>query len=115
VNRLMESLIVPSLPGSTAIAPHLSRLLFMCTEDAYIDFMAYLQMVKSRWQSRWQAPDCALKAAALLLESDPRPDAATLRGLHTLSQEGLDFLFLAGRMALPGMKSEMYTADGILF
>jgi hypothetical protein len=111
VNRLMESLIVPSLPGSTAIAPHLSRLLFMCTEDAYIDFTAYLQMVKSRWQ----APDCALKAAALLLESDPRPDAATLRGLHTLSQEGLDFLFLAGRMALPGMKSEMYTADGILF
>jgi hypothetical protein len=39
---------------------------------------------------------CALKAATLLLESDPRLDTVTLRSLHTLSQEGLDFFVSHG-------------------
>jgi hypothetical protein len=48
--------------------------------EAYIDYEAYLEMVKSRWQ----AADCALKAAALLVQSDLRPDDATFYGLHTV-------------------------------
>jgi hypothetical protein len=54
VNRLMASLTVPSLPGSTAVAPHLSRLIFMCKEETSIDFAAYLQVVKSRPELRPQ-------------------------------------------------------------
>jgi hypothetical protein len=81
----------------------------MCKEETSIDFAAYLQVVKSRWQ----APDCALKAAALLIQSGPGPDAATLCGLHTLSQEGLDCLLLEGQAAVTEMSIEMYAVSWI--
>jgi hypothetical protein len=103
----MATLTVSSLPGSTAIAPHLSRMLFTCREDNYIDYTAYLKMV----ESRWQAADYALKNAALFTVSGPGPDTATLLRLHTLREEGLYFLHLEGPAAFKEMCASEYSAS----
>jgi hypothetical protein len=94
-NTLMAALAVSSSTGSTAIAPHLSLVLLMCAQTNYMDYNTYFEMVNSRWQ----AADCALKSAVLLTESGSGLDPATLRRLHTLRQEGLDFLHLEGPAA----------------
>ncbi|KAJ7359150.1 hypothetical protein DFH08DRAFT_404528 [Mycena albidolilacea] len=63
----------PALSPASATG---SRVLKSTLEghEAYIDYEAYLEMVKSHWQ----AADYALKAAALLVKSDLRSDDATL-------------------------------------
>ncbi|KAF7356298.1 F-box domain-containing protein [Mycena venus] len=100
INTLMAALTVSNLPGSTAVAPHLSLMFFGCDEENYIHYPAYVEML----QSRWKAENCALRTAALLVADGPRPDFATLRDLHTLRQEGLDLLLLNGGEARDAME-----------
>ncbi|KAJ7302972.1 hypothetical protein DFH08DRAFT_904447 [Mycena albidolilacea] len=97
-NALVEALTVSDRLG-TVIAPHLSVLLFACGRENDIGHQTYIQMV----ESRWQAAECALKSAALLIQLGPPLDSATFSSLDTLRQEGLDFWLLQG----PGVAKEM--------
>ncbi|KAJ6562427.1 hypothetical protein B0H19DRAFT_97186 [Mycena capillaripes] len=89
-NALMDALTVRDLPGSVLLSPHLRLMFFGCEDDSYIDYRAYLDMVKSRWT----AEHCALTAAALLVEDGPKPSSATICDLNALRRDGLDFLSL---------------------
>jgi hypothetical protein len=86
-NALTEALTVSNVAGSAFIAPRLSFLLFVCGRGNSFDHTAYIQMVTSRWQ----ATECALKSAVLLIESDSPLDPATFSSLDMLRREGLDF------------------------
>jgi hypothetical protein len=66
--------------------------------------MAYLEMLKSRRT----AENCALKSAALLIAAGPKPESATISGLHALREEGLDLLLLEGGKAVDEMDSWDY-------
>ncbi|KAJ6580828.1 hypothetical protein B0H19DRAFT_485705 [Mycena capillaripes] len=90
INALISDLTVSESKPAT-VAPQLRSLSFGCEDESYIDYPAYLEMVKSRWK----AEDYALKRA-VLLSSDSAPDPATLAGLGALRREGLDILLLEG-------------------
>ncbi|KAJ7618986.1 hypothetical protein DFH06DRAFT_1306555 [Mycena polygramma] len=90
VNALLTTLTVPILPGSTVTAPQLRFIVFGCEDDSHVDDTLFLGMVKSRWD----AEDCALKSATLLVESGPGPDPTMLDSFRALRQEGLDLLLL---------------------
>ncbi|KAJ7706735.1 hypothetical protein B0H17DRAFT_1001168 [Mycena rosella] len=105
VNVLVSHLTVS--PGSAALAPQLSKIYFGCRAEGCIDYALYLQML----QSRWDAGGRTLKAAALLVDSGPHPDPATLRGLGALRQEGLDFLVLMGEEAADELRCWIYDSS----
>ncbi|KAF7370294.1 F-box domain-containing protein [Mycena sanguinolenta] len=107
VNSLVATLSVPSLPGGTTLAPHLSLLYFGCEEVYFIDYEAYLAMLKSRWE----ANNCSLKRAALLIIDGPKPDPVTIAGLHALRREGLDLLLLDSAEADEEMNGWEYTVS----
>ncbi|KAJ7825735.1 hypothetical protein B0H14DRAFT_3725892 [Mycena olivaceomarginata] len=71
---------------SPMIAPHLHLIFFGCEEESHLDYMAYLEMLKSRRT----AENCALKSAALIIEHGIKPDSETIHGLHGLRQQGLN-------------------------
>jgi hypothetical protein len=102
-NALVEALTVSDRLG-TVIAPHLSVLLFACRRENDIGHQNYIQMVKSRWQ----AAECALKSAALLIQLGPPLDSATFSSLDTLRQEGLDFWLLQGPSVAKEMNALVY-------
>ncbi|KAJ7113993.1 hypothetical protein C8R44DRAFT_796050 [Mycena epipterygia] len=105
-NNLMSHLTVSDLAGSTPVAPQLHCLFFGCDNDSYIDYTLYLEMVKSRWKSK----GCALEAAALLTDSGPGPDPATLSALDALHQDGLELFTLEGAEASEIMGGWIYTS-----
>ncbi|KAJ7113999.1 hypothetical protein C8R44DRAFT_229814 [Mycena epipterygia] len=86
---LMSSLMVPT------VAPQLSGISVACDKEGYIDYTAYLQLL----QFRSKAVGCALKTSSLVVNSGPRPDPVTLRGLEVLRQDGLELLLLEGQGA----------------
>ncbi|KAJ7663944.1 hypothetical protein DFH06DRAFT_1128304 [Mycena polygramma] len=92
VNALMTTLTVPIVAGSTVIAPQLRFIAFGYEDDSRTDDTLFLGMVKSRWD----AGDCTLKSAALLVESGHVPEPTILFGFRALRQEGLDLLLLLG-------------------
>ncbi|KAJ6580862.1 hypothetical protein B0H19DRAFT_486541 [Mycena capillaripes] len=92
INNLMSTLTVSKTAGSTVVAPQLRSLCFGCQETGYIDYGAYLEMLKSRWNLMEVR---ALTAAALVWDYNiVGPDLATLRGLHALRRDGLDLLMI---------------------
>ncbi|KAJ6530850.1 hypothetical protein DFH09DRAFT_1326746 [Mycena vulgaris] len=98
VNTLMAALTIRDFIESTSMAPQLRSLFFGC-EDDNIDYAVYLGML----QSRWKAGDCGLKAATLLIDSGPGPDPATIDGLQSLRQDGLDLAVLEAPEAHAGI------------
>ncbi|KAF7371132.1 F-box domain-containing protein [Mycena sanguinolenta] len=92
INAIIKALTVSE---SRTVAPQLRRLFFGCEEKTFVDYAAYLEMLRSRWKSA----DCMLTGAALLIDSGPRPGRATRRGLHALRLEGLDLVLAKGPQA----------------
>ncbi|KAJ7312489.1 hypothetical protein DFH08DRAFT_1087654 [Mycena albidolilacea] len=86
--------LILALTG-VSITPHLLLIFFGCEDENHLDYMAYLEMLKSRCT----AENCALKSAALLVADGPKPESATISGLHALREEGLDLLLLEGMEA----------------
>ncbi|KAJ7123567.1 hypothetical protein C8R44DRAFT_875757 [Mycena epipterygia] len=82
---LISMLTIPNADGCAAMSPHLSRISFGSYDDSSIDYGLYLHML----QSRWQAEDCGLTGAALVIDSEIGPDAATLRGFDLLRRDGM--------------------------
>ncbi|KAJ6568427.1 hypothetical protein DFH09DRAFT_1155367 [Mycena vulgaris] len=92
-NAIIYDLTVdPFITPSGVLAPHLSGIDFGCESETYINYGLHLKML----ESRWRAAECALKAAALVTESGPRPEPVTLAGFHSLCAEGLDLLLMNG-------------------
>ncbi|KAJ7138213.1 hypothetical protein C8R44DRAFT_848111 [Mycena epipterygia] len=88
-NNLISYLGVPDSPGSAAMSPQLSEISFGCyDDDSYIVYILLLHML----ESRWKAKHCALKSAALLINSGTGPAPVTLRALDVLRREGMDLL-----------------------
>jgi hypothetical protein len=110
-NSLMTTLTVSSLPESTTVAPQLRLLFLGDTCKTRIDYRVYLDMLKSRWK----AEGCALETAALLTDSSSGPNPSTLRGLHTLRQDGLDLLLMEGRDARNVIRGWAYYRTWHLF
>ncbi|KAJ7036638.1 hypothetical protein C8F04DRAFT_1257864 [Mycena alexandri] len=107
VNSLMADFtVLDSEAIDKSVAPHLTCLFFGCDDESYIDYNAYLEMVKSRWKSE----HCALRSATLLTDSNPGPDAATLEALNILREEGLDLFLLDGAEASEMMGGWMYAS-----
>ncbi|KAJ6580787.1 hypothetical protein B0H19DRAFT_484905 [Mycena capillaripes] len=104
IDALISALTVSEVDGSTTAAPHLRCLFFGCENKSYIDYTVYLKML----ESRWKADNCALTTAALLINSGPGPDYATLRGLDELRLEGLDLLLMEGKEATQEMRRWSY-------
>ncbi|KAJ7147734.1 hypothetical protein C8R43DRAFT_1069506 [Mycena crocata] len=91
-NALIAHLNVSSPSNSephAVVSPQLSEINIGC-DDTFIDYKLYLEMLKSRWK----ADNCALKAATLIVDSEPGPEPATLQALELLRQDGLDLLVL---------------------
>ncbi|KAJ6504483.1 hypothetical protein DFH09DRAFT_1439925 [Mycena vulgaris] len=105
IAALVANLTVTDPLGSTMIAPHLSYMLFGCIGKGYIDHALHLKML----QSRWDAGNCALKAATLLKRSGPGPNPATLRGLDALRQDGMYISLLDGDEALDVIRAFTYS------
>ncbi|KAJ7442464.1 hypothetical protein FB451DRAFT_110236 [Mycena latifolia] len=96
VNGLISYLTILRHPAENVVlAPQLSKICFACEEESYIDYSRYLQML----QSRWKTADCALKSAALVIDLEPRLEAATRRGLEALALDGLELFLLEGQDA----------------
>ncbi|KAJ6580728.1 hypothetical protein B0H19DRAFT_1369243 [Mycena capillaripes] len=91
---LMNNLIASSV-SSRIVAPQLCCLYFGCINDGSIDHELYLAMVKTRWE----ADRCALKSAALLIDSRSRPSDALLSKLKDLREDGLGLVLLNGKAA----------------
>ncbi|KAJ6568418.1 hypothetical protein DFH09DRAFT_1363119 [Mycena vulgaris] len=91
-NTIISDLTVKPFAASGVLAPHLSKIDFGCEGETEINYDLHLTML----QSRWRATDCALKAAALVTESGPRPRPVILDGLHSLRAAGLDLLLMNG-------------------
>jgi hypothetical protein len=98
VTALMTALNPSRTPSRVTdiIAPHLALLILACREENDIDYTAYFQMAKERWE----AAAYALRTTKLLIQSGLQPDPETLAGLHTLQQNGLDFRFSKDRQRL---------------
>ncbi|KAJ6465181.1 hypothetical protein C8R47DRAFT_50035 [Mycena vitilis] len=92
-NALLMSLTVPYSAG-TVVAPHLCLIFLGIRDDGRIDNTRYLAMLKSRWK----VDGCALKSAALFIESPPA-DPTRLDGIRALGQNGLDLLVVVGNDA----------------
>jgi hypothetical protein len=107
INALISALTLPNYPGGLALAPQLHLISFGCDYESHLDYEAYLEML----QSRRGAENCALKSAALLIVDGLKPESETVRSLHTLRQEGLDFLLLEGVRA----RDEMLPWDSTLW
>lgn len=90
INALISHLTIPHPTASATMSPQLSEICFGCMDGSYFDFALYLKML----QSRWKADVCALKRAALLTDSEPGPDPATVRALEMLRQDGLNLSLL---------------------
>jgi hypothetical protein len=69
-------------------------MFFGCSNQNFIDYTTYLDMLKSRWTSEGRA----LKTAALATAGSG-PNTATLHGLYALRKAGLDLLLLEGEEA----------------
>ncbi|KAF7343730.1 ABC protein [Mycena sanguinolenta] len=83
---------------STRILPHISKLGFACQHANTIPYPLYVNML----DSRWSAPDCALKAAEILIttaDADPESDPESLAKMETLRQVGMQVSFLLGNIA----------------
>ncbi|KAJ6552819.1 hypothetical protein B0H19DRAFT_1377617 [Mycena capillaripes] len=81
---------------ATPIAPQLRCMVFGFSDSTYIDFEPYLWMMRSRWN----ADNCTLNGAALLIASGPNPNAAILDALR---EEGLDLVVRDGEDASDSM------------
>ncbi|KAJ6530844.1 hypothetical protein DFH09DRAFT_1409889, partial [Mycena vulgaris] len=86
------TILLPKPDDSGAWLRSYGVYFFGCGDDSYIDYALYLGMLQSRWKAR----DCALKAATLLIVSGPDPDPATIDGLQSLHQDGLDLAVFEG-------------------
>ncbi|KAJ7239604.1 hypothetical protein B0H12DRAFT_1135997 [Mycena haematopus] len=82
VEELIDNLTVSSVISSP-VAPQLSSISFwtICVD---LDFRAYVEMVKSRWNS----PNCAVNR--VMLSTNFASDLDELEDLELLRQEGLD-------------------------
>ncbi|KAJ7124294.1 hypothetical protein C8R44DRAFT_875350 [Mycena epipterygia] len=105
-NNLLSNLIIPSATGNSAISPQLCRIDLGCLADISIDYSLFLRVLKTRWN----AEDCAIKAASLLTESNTGPDPATLRDLKVLRRQGMVLLVLKGTAMSQVMHSWRYVA-----
>jgi hypothetical protein len=108
VGHLLAHLTIPNPTGSAAVLPHLTHIDFGCEEHAYIDYDLHLQMLESRWRGE----NCALKGATLAIVLAPGPSPATLDGLRSLRNDGLDFVFVDGARghdAMDAMDGWIYT------
>ncbi|KAJ7312512.1 hypothetical protein DFH08DRAFT_943647 [Mycena albidolilacea] len=103
-NTLIAALTAANPSAIPLIAPRLRLIFFGCEGESHLDYTAYLEMLKSRRT----AENCALKSAALVVVDGPKPEAETVRGLHTLRREGLDILLLEGAQATDEMDSWDY-------
>ncbi|KAJ7691952.1 hypothetical protein B0H17DRAFT_1062243 [Mycena rosella] len=103
-NALISHLTIPNPTGSATVSPQLSAINFGCETESYMDYDLYLKML----ESRWRAEGCALKSAALLTESGPGPNPATLDGFASLRKDGLDLLMLHGQEGGDVMGAWMY-------
>ncbi|KAJ6465183.1 hypothetical protein C8R47DRAFT_50137 [Mycena vitilis] len=90
VDTLMTTLTVRNLPDNTVISPQLRFIVFGSENDGHPDDTLFLRMVKSRWD----ADDCALKSATLVVDSGPEPDPTIVDSFRALRQEGLNLSFL---------------------
>ncbi|KAJ7693336.1 hypothetical protein B0H17DRAFT_1059790 [Mycena rosella] len=95
---------IPDIIGNTTVAPQLLHIYFGWVPDTYVDCMPYLEMLRSRWN----AENCALKTAGLLVNSESRPAPAALRSLDALRQDGLDILLLQGTRASDALHAWAY-------
>ncbi|KAJ6530794.1 hypothetical protein DFH09DRAFT_1044749 [Mycena vulgaris] len=100
-DTLISQLTIPGPTGGGTISPQLYMLYFGCQRSSSINHTLYLSML----QSRWKAEGCSLQRAALLIESGPKPDAATLDGLNALRQDGMDVAISYGQDAVEEMHS----------
>ncbi|KAJ7737091.1 hypothetical protein B0H16DRAFT_1891740 [Mycena metata] len=107
--QAVHSLIaaLTSLSGDPSLAPGLNQILFGCQYGTDIDYEVYLDMLKSRWN----AENCDLKLAALLIDSGKAPDQATLDGLAALRRDGLYLSVLTGSAAGDEMNLWSYATD----
>ncbi|KAJ7113894.1 hypothetical protein C8R44DRAFT_740778 [Mycena epipterygia] len=103
-NAFISHLTIPALAATAAFTPQLSAMYVGCHDDSCIDYALYLKML----QSRWKVDGCALKSAALLINSGPTPDATTLSGLNLLRHDGLDLMLLEGKEASDFMDDLIY-------
>ncbi|KAJ7493753.1 hypothetical protein FB451DRAFT_448654 [Mycena latifolia] len=94
-NALLSHLTISNSPGATAVSTQLCAIEFGCDGKTSIDYALYLKMMESRWREQ----NCAFKSAALLIDSGPGPNPATLDGLDSLRKDGLDLLLLHGEEA----------------
>ncbi|KAJ7113984.1 hypothetical protein C8R44DRAFT_796031 [Mycena epipterygia] len=104
-NALISHLTIPGdATASAAISPQLSEISFGCKDHCSFDYSLHLQML----QSRWKVEGCTLKRAVLLIQSEPGPNAATVRGLDALREEGLDLFLGEGVEASDIMNDWMF-------
>ncbi|KAJ7483450.1 hypothetical protein FB451DRAFT_1170050 [Mycena latifolia] len=108
-DSLLSHFTIPNSTSEAAVAPHLCAIEFGCAEKTSIDYALYLTMIKSRWR----APNCALRSAALIMNSGPGPTPATLHGLDSLRKDGLDLQLLYGDEAVDVMDCWTYNAPWI--
>ncbi|KAJ6503759.1 hypothetical protein C8R45DRAFT_973661 [Mycena sanguinolenta] len=83
---------------ATRILPYISKLDFACQHANTIPYPLYVKML----DSRWSAPDFALKAAELLITNatvDPDLDPASLARMETLRHAGMQVSLVLGDSA----------------
>ncbi|KAJ7658580.1 hypothetical protein B0H17DRAFT_345580 [Mycena rosella] len=100
------SVPIPEILGSTVLAPQLRSISFGWEQECH-DYALCLKIL----QSRWDAENCALKAASLLHISGTGPDTRTLQGLEVLRQDGLDLSLLNGNDASDAIHASSYSAS----
>lgn len=98
---LISHRTVHNATGNAPSYPQLSQIDLGCLDENRIDYPLYVGML----QSRWKAGGCALRGAALLSDSGPGPDAATLRAPDVLRREGMDICIQQGIQAEKVMNS----------
>ncbi|KAF7373084.1 hypothetical protein MSAN_00516200 [Mycena sanguinolenta] len=85
-----------TVSNAIPILPHMTELGFGYCNGSDVYYPEYLDMLASRWN----AGDCALKAAELMI-SEPHldPDPISLARLDMLRQDGLNISLLSGEAA----------------
>ncbi|KAJ7137957.1 hypothetical protein C8R44DRAFT_766568 [Mycena epipterygia] len=108
-NDLISQLAIPNPTGSAVVSPQLSEITFGCSDESYIDYALYLQMLRSRRNAK----DCAITSAVLLTAPGTRLGVATLRGLDVLRRGGMDICVLQGTEAVSLLNSLTYAPSWI--
>ncbi|KAJ7663991.1 hypothetical protein DFH06DRAFT_337734 [Mycena polygramma] len=85
----------PSLNSpSKTMAPQLCSLFLGCEKGAYLDYAAYIEMLKSRLK----AENCALQTAVLATKGSG-PSDVIVQQLNTLRRPGFELSLVAGEEA----------------